>query len=92
MRQLTFAERLDILRRRKGLTMRALAAQVGCATSDIYRMEKGLVLTPSADRLARLAAVLGRQLRGCSLWLGHRFHVSAITVVELTAAFLAPSE
>ena len=31
MRQLTFAERLHILRRRKGLTMRALAAQVGCA-------------------------------------------------------------
>ena len=53
---------------RKGLTMRALAALVECAPSDIYRMEKGHVLTPSADRLARLAQALGVTMD--VLWLG----------------------
>ena len=45
-------------RTRKGLSLRALAAQLGVGTSWLAELETGKYLDPAADRLAQLAAVL----------------------------------
>lgn len=45
-------------RTRKGLSVRALSAQLGFATGWIARVEAGDYANPSPDRLARLAQAL----------------------------------
>ena len=54
----SFAERLLLARRRKNLTQRTLARQLGIQSSDIYRMEKERVLNPRASRIVALAKAL----------------------------------
>ena len=70
MEEFTFAERLSVLRKRKGLTMRKLGEYVNCAASDLYRLEHGLVKNPSAHRVADLAKVLGVTMD--ELWHGQK--------------------
>ena len=45
-------------RRRMGLSQRELASIVGCATSTIWRIERG-VLRPSTILLVRIAEAVG---------------------------------
>jgi transcriptional regulator with XRE-family HTH domain len=45
-------------RAKKGLSTRALAAELGVAIGWITELENGRFLDPAPDRLARLAAVL----------------------------------
>jgi len=46
-------------RTRKGLTVRALGAEIGVAIGWIARLEAGHYADPAPDRLAQLAEVLG---------------------------------
>lgn len=58
-----FGDRLAGLRKKAGLTQRALAENIGVAVNSIQNYESGK--TPSGDVLCRLASVLG-----CSIdWL-----------------------
>ncbi len=45
-------------RARKGLTMRALAAQIGVAVGWIAKLEAGQFVDPASDRLAKLSSLL----------------------------------
>lgn len=58
MAQLTFGERIHILRRRQGLTQPALAKAVGVSAGTIFRVEKGAFRELSSATVARLARVL----------------------------------
>ena len=58
MAQLTFGERIHILRRRHGLTQPALAKAVGVSAGTIFRVEKGAFRELSSTTVARLARVL----------------------------------
>ena len=58
MQPLTFGERLALIRKRRKLTQRRLAAQIRCQQSDIHRLESGLVRDPHMSRLVALAQAL----------------------------------
>ena len=58
MQPLTFGERLALIRKRRKLTQRQLAAYIGCQQSDIHRLESGLVTDPHMSRLVALAQAL----------------------------------
>jgi transcriptional regulator with XRE-family HTH domain len=58
MQPLTFGERLALIRKRRKLTQRQLAAHIGCQQSDIHRLESGLVSDPHMSRLVALAQAL----------------------------------
>jgi len=58
MEGLTLGERIALVRRRRKLTQRTLAAQIGCQQSDIHRLEAGLVTDPHASRVVALAKAL----------------------------------
>jgi len=62
---LSLGERVALARRRRKLTQRALAAQIGCQQSDIHRLEAGLVTDPHASRVVALA----KALRTSTDWL-----------------------
>lgn len=57
--ELTFAERLVVLRGRAHLTQAALAAKAGCPAMAVYRMENGITKQPNVIRVAHLAKALG---------------------------------
>ena len=58
METLSLGERLALARKRRKLTQRKLAEQIGCQQSDIHRLEAGLVLDPHASRVVALAKAL----------------------------------
>lgn len=58
MAQLTFGERIHILRRRLGLTQPALAKAVGVSAGTIFRVEKGDFSDLKGQTIARLARTL----------------------------------
>lgn len=58
MDELTFGERLSLVRRRKGMTQGQLAAVIGVASSEIHRLEVGIVKDPHASRVVALAQAL----------------------------------
>lgn len=58
MAQLTFGERIHLLRRRRGLTQPALARAVGVSAGTIFRVEKGNFSDLKGQTIARLARTL----------------------------------
>ena len=58
MAQLTFGERIHILRRRLRLTQPALAKAVGVSAGTIFRVEKGDFSDLKGQTIARLARTL----------------------------------
>ena len=54
----TLGERILILRRRRGLTQRELAAAIGLNTNTIARVERGEVKDLIGQSIAKLAQVL----------------------------------
>jgi len=58
MEMLSLGERIALARRRRKLTQRQLAEQIGCQQSDIHRIEAGLVTDPRAGRIIALAKAL----------------------------------
>lgn len=52
-------ERVRVIRRKQGLTLEALAKQVGSSKSYMWEIENKDVARPSAEKLQLIATVLG---------------------------------
>lgn len=63
----TFGQRLSRLRKRRGLTMRFVAAETGLALTSYWQLEHDKC-EPMAGTLERLASVYGCTMD--ALWLG----------------------
>lgn len=57
-----FGERLHLIRRRRGMTLKALAMQAGTSYATVSRLERGEKPQVSLDVAYRLAEVLGVSL------------------------------
>ena len=58
MDELSFGERLTLIRRRRNMTQGQLAALIGVAQSEIHRLEIGLTKDPHMSRVIALAQAL----------------------------------
>lgn len=55
----TLGEKLRGLRKKAGLTLDELAAEIGASKSSIWELENKVKARPSAERINQLARVLG---------------------------------
>jgi transcriptional regulator with XRE-family HTH domain len=58
MDDMTFGERLTLIRRRRHMTQNQLAAVLGVTHTEIHRLETGLVKDPHMSRVMALARAL----------------------------------
>ena len=56
---MTLGERIQLLRRRAGLTQRELGARLGCPPNAIVRLETGKIRDLKGARIVRLATIFG---------------------------------
>lgn len=55
----TLGEKVYKLRKNKGLTLEGLADQIGASKSAVWELENRPTTRPSAERIEKLASVLG---------------------------------
>lgn len=58
MEEMSFGERVQLMRRRRQMTQGDLAHVLGVAQTEIHRLEAGVVKNPHADRVVALARAL----------------------------------